>query len=135
MPDDELRLLVPAAGRGPRITDLDDAIDLAFLGQTPTDALVACLDDQRRVVLVAETDPCHLGRLPELVASLPEVAAAVVLTADEVTDVAREDDIVAWQRLDAAFERAGMLLVDWLHVDEVLVRSMAETVDGEMRWD
>lgn len=134
MPDDELRLLVPTSGRGPRIDSLDDAVDLAFLGQTPSDALVACLDRHRWVVLVAETDPCHLADFPELVAHLPEVTAAVVLTSAEVTEVAREDDLVDWQRLDAAFERAGLLLVDWLHVDDVLVRSMAETAEGEMRW-
>lgn len=134
MPDDELRLLVPADGRGPRVRNLDDAVDLAFLSQTPSDAIVACLDHHRRVVLVAETDPCHLPRMPGLLAELPEVAAAVVLTADEVTEVAREDDLLAWQRLDGEFARCGLLLVDWVHVDELLVRSMAETAEGEMRW-
>jgi len=134
MPDDELRLLVPAAGRGPRIDNLDDAVDLAFLSQTPTDALVACLDHHRRVVLVAETDPCHLGRFPGLLAELPDVVAALVLTVDEVTEVAREDDLMEWQRLDGEFGRYGLLLVDWVHVDEELVRSMAETAEGAMRW-
>lgn len=134
MSDDEVRFMVPPPGRTVRVHSLDDAVDLAFLAQTTTDALVACLDHRRNVVVVAETGRGALVGIAEKVALLPRVDAAVVLTSDLVSEVASEDDVLAWHRLDHEFARSGLTLIDWIHVDETHVRSLAETVEGRMRW-
>lgn len=135
--DDQITFLVPPQGRSVRLESLSDIIDLAFELDVDSDALLICVDDAGELVVAATTATMLLDETIPLIGRLGGIAGTAVVTATEVTDVAREDDLRAWHHLDATCSRAGMRLIDWVHLDERCIRSLAETSEGaraELRW-
>ena len=80
------------------------------------------------------TSPTRLPDVAPLAGRVDAVCAAIVFTCGPVDDVPPEDSIVDWHRLRARFERHGLTLLDWLQVDDLLVRSLAETAGHERPW-
>ena len=132
--DDDFVVHVPPPGDAVALRRIDDAVDLVFLLQPVEDALVALCDEHRHVLLVVETSPSHLLDVADLAGRVDAVCAAVVFTCGPVDDAPPEDAIVAWHRLSAAYERHGLDLLDWLQVDDVRVRSLAETAGLGSPW-
>ncbi len=126
-PENAFRVLVPPDDEVVVVSTIDDALDLVFTLQPAEDALVALLDDRKRLRAVVETPSDCLVHVVDLAAGLDDVDSALVCTAEAVTMAAPEDALVAWHRLWAAFDDRGVTLVDWLQVDVHHVRSLAET--------
>jgi hypothetical protein len=133
--DDGFSVYLPPAGLRIDLRTFEDALDFVLLLQPCDDAVVALLDDLRHVLLVVETRPDHLPNVAPLAARIDAVAAAVVFTAEPVDEAPPEDGLARWRRLRTRFHTWGVELVDWLHVDDELVRSLAETSDGSDPWN
>ncbi|HKY16178.1 MAG TPA: hypothetical protein VJM33_14725 [Microthrixaceae bacterium] len=125
--DDGFTVYLPPPGLRVDLRTFDDALDFVLLLQPRDEAVVALLDDLRHVLLVVETHPRHLPEVAPMAQRIDGVAAAVVFTAHPVCEAPSEDALMGWQRLRARFDTWGLALVDWLHVDDELVRSLAET--------
>jgi hypothetical protein len=117
-----------------RLATIDDAVDLVFLFQPIGDALLACLDHHRHVVLVAETHAEHLADLVPVLAGLDMVDLVVVLTASHSGTGLREDDVLMWHRLRGEFGAADIEVVDWLDIDQRGVSSMARLTGFDDPW-
>ena len=122
------------AGSSRRLVTIDDAVDLVFLFQPAGDAVVACLDHHRHVVLVAETDADHIPDLVPVLHGLDMVDSVVILTARHSGDGLREDDVLMWHQLRGAFGGFGINVIDWLDVDHAGVNSMSRLTGCEEPW-
>ncbi len=132
--DDDFVVHVPPPGESVALRRFDDALDFVFLLQPADDAMVALCDEHRHVLLVIETAAQFLDRVPSLAGRLDAVSSAIVFTCVPVDYIPPEDSLLAWHQLQVGFEREGLELVDWLQVDDELVRSLAETAGHSRPW-
>ena len=131
---DDFVVHVPPPGEFVPLRRFDDALDFVFLLQPADDAMVALCDEHRHVLLVIETAARHLSDVPALAGRLDAVSSAIVFTCVPVDLAPPEDSLLAWHQLQVGFESEGLELVDWLQVDDELVRSLAETAGHSRPW-